>query len=208
LAEHGESDDVYNGAPNIFWDRYTRLRETTGREQRIATGRELDDVLRLRDAAEAEWLMRSELPGDLRPPSALKITNELSRAPVTLVVTFRREDQDATKTERRFTIKSRFGRRFSSVTDKEANRAAAIYVRHSDDFRQREDGGRYATYVLYTRDRDPEPGILSRPMVGHLIVAIENGWLPWDSAEACLVISDDFRTSPGMFTIPRLELPQ
>jgi hypothetical protein len=136
---------------------------------------------------------------------------EPSRAPGHLQVPMRRWgkvpplDNSGTAVRGRFTVKSKKGRRFEPVKDDEANLAAKTYMDHRDDFRNRDDDGRYATHELYKRGRDPDPVILSRPMVGQLIAAIENGWLKWDHVEEQLANLDEFRTSVGMFTIPRPE---
>jgi hypothetical protein len=99
--------------------------------------------------------------------------------------------------------KSHRGRRKSAVSVLEANQAAAIYVENPVEYDAREDDGAYAVHTLYTEDRDLGPLLLSRPMVGHLIRAVREGWLPWDAEKGQLRISDEFRTSRGMFTIPR-----
>jgi hypothetical protein len=44
-------------------------------------------------------------------------------------------------TDGSFTVKSKAGRRFSSVTDDEANQAAEVYMRNRASFRLRDDGG-------------------------------------------------------------------
>jgi hypothetical protein len=97
------------------------------------------------------------------------------------------------------------GRREGKVSIYEANLAAEIYVRNRDEYDARDDGGAYAVHALYIEDRELSPTLLSRPMVGHLLVAIRAGWLPWDTREGRLRISDEFRTSKGTFTIPRPE---
>jgi hypothetical protein len=98
---------------------------------------------------------------------------------------------------------SKRGRRKGSVSVLEANRAAAIYAEDPGEYDNRDDGGAYAVHALYIEDREPGPSLLSRPMVGHLIRAIRSGWLPWDPEQGQLRISDEFRTSRGMFVIPR-----
>ena len=98
--------------------------------------------------------------------------------------------------------RSHRGRRDKSVSVLEANQAAAIYWEDPAEYDDREDGGAYAVHTLYIDDRDG-PALLSRTMVGHLIRAIREGWLPWDAEKRRLGISDEFRTSRGMFVIPR-----
>ena len=99
------------------------------------------------------------------------------------------------------------GRGFGSVSEAEARRVAAIYMNDVEGFRRKDDGGAYAVHERYTRGRDPEPALLSRRMVGHLVRAIAEGWLRWDAnaydGEGGLVIPVEFWTSPGMFVIPR-----
>jgi hypothetical protein len=98
---------------------------------------------------------------------------------------------------------SKRGRRTKPVSVLEANRAAEIYMKDTAEYDSREDGGAYAVHALYTEDRDLGPLLLSRPMVGHLIRAIREGWLPWDAGKGQLRISDEFRASRGQFVIPR-----
>jgi hypothetical protein len=98
---------------------------------------------------------------------------------------------------------SKRGRREKAVSDDEAAAAAAIYVADSALYDAKNDGGAYAVHELYTRGRARTADVLSRPMVGHLIRAIKNGWLSWDAANSSLRIPDEFRTSEGRFVIPR-----
>jgi hypothetical protein len=95
------------------------------------------------------------------------------------------------------------GRRTKRVSVYEANVAARIYVQDRASYDAREDGGAYAVHTLYIADREPSSALLSRPMVGHLLHAIREGWLPWDARKKRLRISDEFRTSNSMFVIPR-----
>jgi hypothetical protein len=85
----------------------------------------------------------------------------------------------------------------------EAKKAAAIYLENPDEFDARDDDGAYAVHKLYAEDREHVPVLLSRPMVGHLLTAIREGWLPVDAERRELRIPDEFRTSAGMFRIPR-----
>lgn len=112
------------------------------------------------------------------------------------------DDEPVAATETRSSSR---GRKDKSVSEEEANKAAAIYLKNRAIYASRNDGGAYAVHEHYTRNRDPDPGLLSRRMVGHLIRAIEDGRLPWDEQEGQLRILDEFRTSPGMFVIPRRE---
>ena len=97
---------------------------------------------------------------------------------------------------------SRRGRRNSSVSVLEANVAAEFYIADPAEYDDRDDGGAYAVHKLYAEDRDGA-FVLSRTMVGHLIVAIREGWLSWDHVKNELRIPDEFRTRPGQFVIPR-----
>ena len=105
--------------------------------------------------------------------------------------------------EPRAARKSNRGRREGKVSVIEANKAAAIYLGDPHAFDARDDGGAYAVHKLYNEDREPFPLLLSRPMVGHLITAIREGWLLWDASRGQLRIPDEFRTNTGMFRIPR-----
>ena len=95
------------------------------------------------------------------------------------------------------------GRRKGKVSIYEANLAAEIYVKDRAEYDSRDDGGAYAIHKLYSEDREPAAALLSRPMIGHLLTAIRAGGLPWDARKGRLRISDEFRTSKGMFVIPR-----
>jgi hypothetical protein len=96
------------------------------------------------------------------------------------------------------------GRRDKDVSVLEANRAARIYVAN---------GGAtdYGVHELYKEELaadgiayDAKTGPhLSRPMVAHLMAAIDSERLPWDPAQKSLRISDEFRTRRGRFVIPR-----
>jgi hypothetical protein len=95
------------------------------------------------------------------------------------------------------------GRRTKRVSVYEANVAARIYVQDRASYDAREDGGAYAVHTLYIEDREPSSALLSRPMVGHLLHAIREGWLPWDARKKRLRILNEFRTSNSMLVIPR-----
>src|SRR5262249_24108442 len=74
------------------------------RERRIATHRELDEMLRLRDAADTYWQMNPEVPMNPdRPgewlPSALAVGSKLSRAPDPVPVVIRLQDAAAPRRE-------------------------------------------------------------------------------------------------------------
>jgi hypothetical protein len=96
------------------------------------------------------------------------------------------------------------GRRDKDVSVLEANRAARVYVAN---------GGAtdYGVHELYKEELaadgiayDAKTGPhLSRPMVAHLMAAIDGEWLPWDPVRKSLRISDEFRTRRGRFVIPR-----
>jgi hypothetical protein len=104
-------------------------------------------------------------------------------------------------------LRSTRGRRKGAVLEDEASKAARIYIDHRDEFARRQDGGAYAVHERYARFRKGDPALLSRPMVGHLIRAIEDETLPWNPAanggKGGLLILDEFWTSPGVFVIPR-----
>jgi len=97
------------------------------------------------------------------------------------------------------------GRKFASVPEADVQQAARIYANSN---------GKLEPYGLWTLniaedsrrrgsgERQNERS-LSRAMIRHLVVAIDNGWLPWDDVQNELRISDEFRTSPGMMIIPR-----
>src|SRR5262249_55630299 len=99
------------------------------------------------------------------------------------------------------------GRRDKAVSVNEANLAAGIYMSNAGVFDVREDKGAYAVHYIYTlhRDDNPDRAWLSRPMVGHLLAAIRQGRIEWDAEAGELRIPDEFRTSPGMFVVPRLK---
>lgn len=99
--------------------------------------------------------------------------------------------------------RSNRGRRPGAISALEANKAAAIYVEDPAGFDARDDRGAYAVHALYIKERERTAALLSRPMISHLIHAIREEWLPWDAELGRLVISGDFRTSSGMFVIPR-----
>jgi hypothetical protein len=95
----------------------------------------------------------------------------------------------------------RRGRGLGEVSEREANKAADIYLRNRRNYRKTSDGGAYAVHKLYL-DATEDPG-LSRPMVGHLLRAIDKEWLTWDQRTRSLKIPFEFQTSEGMFVIPR-----
>jgi hypothetical protein len=91
------------------------------------------------------------------------------------------------------------GRSKEPVWEREANRAARIYIRNGELTP-------YGVWVRYNPKRvkqTDKPKLLSKNMVGHLLTAIDRGWLPWDAAERRLVISGEFRAGRGKFVIPR-----
>jgi hypothetical protein len=101
--------------------------------------------------------------------------------------------------------RSHRGRRKGEVSIFEASLAAKIYIQDRAEYDARNDSGAYAVHKLYSAERKFGSTRLSRPMVGHLLVAIRAGWLPWDARKGQLRISDEFRTSEGTFVIPRPE---
>jgi hypothetical protein len=68
---------------HIFWERYHHLLEVMARERRIATHRELADMVELRDAAYAYWDMHPEAGAEWPewPPSALVVARKLGEVP-------------------------------------------------------------------------------------------------------------------------------
>jgi hypothetical protein len=68
---------------HIFWERYPHLLEVMARERRIATHRELADMLELRDAAYAYWNMHPDAGAEWPdwPPSALAVARKLGEVP-------------------------------------------------------------------------------------------------------------------------------
>jgi hypothetical protein len=94
------------------------------------------------------------------------------------------------------TRRSQLGRRDKDVADAEANRGARIYAKdrtrtpyavHQLYRRQVENGDPPVTYDATTGPHR------SRTMVGYLMTAIDEGWLPWDPAGNELRISDEPR---------------
>jgi hypothetical protein len=102
---------------------------------------------------------------------------------------------------------SQKGRGLGAVATREANKAAEIYLANRKLYDTLSDNGAYAVHKLYT-DVQEEP-VLKRAMVGHLIVAIRNGWLLWDTEQASLKIPLAIlanETDEEMFRIPRSKL--
>jgi hypothetical protein len=97
--------------------------------------------------------------------------------------------------------KSGRGRGLGAVSEAEANEAARMYMANRKVYRRATDGGAYAVHALY-KDEAGDPA-LSRPMVGHLIAALESGKLGWDAEKRALKIPGEFWTSRTMFVIPR-----
>jgi hypothetical protein len=141
---------------------------------------------------ELGWLSQS-----LHPPAAKReeLEEERRRLVVEALTESAPSEQPASTSKR--------GRQKGQVSIYEANLAAGIYVRDRADYDARDDGGAYAVHKLYSEDRDPGPTLLSRPMIGHLLVAIRAGLVPWDARTGRLRISDEFRTSKSTFVIPR-----
>jgi hypothetical protein len=94
------------------------------------------------------------------------------------------------------------GRGKSAVPIAEADEGARIYMDKRDLYRRRRDRGAYAVHAIYRRSA-PTEGALSRPMIGHLIAAIEDGTLDWDAQRRALKIPSEFRTIDDKFVIPR-----
>ena len=91
------------------------------------------------------------------------------------------------------------GRINASVLETEANKAARIYIKNRDETA-------YGVWVRYNPRRikyKDDPRLLSKNMIGHLMTAIDRGWLPWDSARGRLRISGEFRAGRGRLVIPR-----
>jgi hypothetical protein len=94
------------------------------------------------------------------------------------------------------------GRGKSAVLIAEADKAAGIYMANRKLYRTRPDQGAYAVHALY-RLSAAEEDALSRPMIGHLIAAIENRRLEWDAQRRALKIPSELRTIDDKFVIPR-----
>jgi hypothetical protein len=91
------------------------------------------------------------------------------------------------------------GRREAEVWEREANKAAQIYMRDRE----------LNAYAVWTRynpgqvKQSENPKLLSKNMIGHLVTAIDRGWLPWDTTHKRLVISGEFRAGSEKLVIPR-----
>ena len=94
------------------------------------------------------------------------------------------------------------GRGLSAVPIAEADKAAAVFMANRKLYGTRSDCGAYAVWALY-RDSAAMEDALSRPMIAHLIAAIRDGSLGWDTGRRTLEIPLEFRTSTERFVIPR-----
>jgi hypothetical protein len=145
-------------------------------------------VLYLRTVGSPEWGIY--VPADLVPHVRQRLANVVAAAP----------DRESLPLDPRRSKPGR-GRRRGEVSEVEASKVAGIYMKGRKVFQRASDKGAYAVRKQYIEHANGPP--LSRPMIAHLIAALEDAVIVWDEREGALKIPDEFRTGPGSFVIPR-----
>jgi hypothetical protein len=175
VPEPSEPDEARDPL-RLFWERYDCLLDVLTRERRIATHRELDEMLRLRDAAQTYWQINPDVPmNPERPggwlPSALAIANKLSRVPEPVPMVIRMQDAAAPRPEPQET-------RAVPVEHERVERAAALIAG------KRANGERRYLRAV-SREMRASPVFLSRQNItqlDRLMSGKADALIRWDAA--------------------------